>query len=349
MKSHLQQRQEVLMSVEKTGLNLEFMDDVYQDDEQIVIAAVKQDPWALKFASMRLKDDADFMMMMLKSNACAVDYMSSRLKNDKSFVINAIKENHQVFFYVHLIYGDDEDVVLEVIKQNGGQLKYASPRLQDDERIVFEAVANDWKALTYVSDRLAQNVSLYEMAKPACLEAIKKSTTQYKYASEALQKDDDILVELVAQEPIRVKYFLAQNHLKSNKMILRMVSHNGLVLEHLTDVFQNDIQVVLSAVQQNGLALKYASYALKNNKDVILRAVKKSPYDAFEHMGESLKNDEDVLFMAAFSMIEQKLPFPDGLSISAPRYSYYRPASSMMSYGIRLNIRTLLEEMNIRL
>jgi hypothetical protein len=357
MNWHLQQRQEVLVSVQKKGLNLEFADQVYQDDEQIVIEAVKQDPWALKFASECLKDDADFMMM-LKLNACTAEYMSTRLKHDYDFMCNAIKENNQVFFYVHSIYGDDEAIVLEVISKNGGQLKYASPRLQDEENIVFKAVANDWKALAYVSDRLAQNMSLYEMAKPACLEAIKKSPTEYKYASEALQKDDDILVELVTQEPIRIKYFLAQNTVKSNKMILRIVSHNALVLEHLTDAFKNDIQVVFLAIQQNVLALKYASYSLRNNKDVILTAMRKSPYETFMHMEDALKKDEDVLYTAACAMIEQKLPFPEGLAVSAQHsYTYYtriqiqrqQPLSLQLPYDIRLSIRALLQEMNIAL
>ncbi len=84
--------------------------------------------------------------------------------------------------------------------------------------------------------------------------------------------------------------------------------------------------------------------------------MRKSPYETFMHMEDALKKDEEVLYTAACAMIEQKLPFPEGLAVSAQHsYTYYtriqrqQPLSLQLAYDIRLSIRTLLQEMNIAL
>ena len=103
-------RERAILQVRRHGNILEFLDDVFKNDEYIVLEASKQNIKAFKYAS-------------------------HALKSNKKFILHAIKNNGMLLKFVNNIFKNDSDIVSEAVKQNRHSLKYASYDLQNNEEI----------------------------------------------------------------------------------------------------------------------------------------------------------------------------------------------------------------------
>ena len=72
--------------VEKTGYKLMNASDELKNDQDVVLAAVKQDWKCLAFASDELKNNVVFMKKVVEINARALKYASVEIKENHEFV-----------------------------------------------------------------------------------------------------------------------------------------------------------------------------------------------------------------------------------------------------------------------
>ncbi len=91
----------------------------YKNDYDIILNAIKQDPYALQFASTELKDNAYFVKITLASRPDVLKFASPRLQNDISIVTMAIQEDGDAIEFASEALKNNKDVVMKAVKQDG--------------------------------------------------------------------------------------------------------------------------------------------------------------------------------------------------------------------------------------
>jgi hypothetical protein len=114
--------------------------DLFRDDEDVVLEAVKIDGFNLELAG-------------------------DEIRINKKIVLEAVKQHGRSIMFASKELQDDNDVVLEAVKQDDTALWWASDRLKNDKEIVLEAVRQDEKALGYASRELQEELPTKQGAK----------------------------------------------------------------------------------------------------------------------------------------------------------------------------------------
>ncbi|MGR3973108.1 MAG: DUF4116 domain-containing protein, partial [Candidatus Rhabdochlamydia sp.] len=188
----------VFAAIQKHWNSLKHASERLKDNPDLVLAAVKQNGHALKHASERLKDNPDLVLAAVKQNGHALKHASDRLKNDRNLILAAIKPieaqpRYQTgaSFYrgVELISAAG---AFTAAKQNGAALEHTGEKLRDDPSVVLIAVQKDGVALQHASDRLKNDRNLV-------LAAVKQNGNALEHASKRLQDDHDLVVAAVKQ------------------------------------------------------------------------------------------------------------------------------------------------------
>ena len=139
----------VLAAVRQSGLALLYASDDLKKDKDIVLAAASQNVGALAYASWGLRKDRDFMLAAVKKDCRALRFASEELSKDPEFVLEAVKKNSYVLQFLSEELRKDPDIVLAAVKQDGCALEDASDELRKDPDIVLAAMKNNILAFKY--------------------------------------------------------------------------------------------------------------------------------------------------------------------------------------------------------
>lgn len=215
--------------------------------------------------------------LLIKSSSCfkkipILFFTDEELRKDKMFVINRIKENHENFLFCLL--KNDRNFVIEAINANINVYKYINQEFKDDKEIVLSTL-NNVKKYNHEFDYIFKFLSyIFRNNKKFVLEIINNFPNIYKFISKKLKKDKEI--------------------------IKKVVSINGLMIREIPNSCRNYKDIFLIAAKQARYSwfskfspLKEASYKLKNDKNFIIEYLKIDPL-AYEYIGDSLLNDEDI-------------------------------------------------------
>jgi len=140
-------------------LTLQYVSSELQDNDTLLLAAVKKNGLALQYASSRLQDTDFIVSTAVKQNGFALQHASSRLQDANAIVSAAVKQNGLALQHASSRLQDDDLVAWHAVKQNGLALQLATSRLRDDHQIVKDAVMQNGWALEYASSRLQDNWS----------------------------------------------------------------------------------------------------------------------------------------------------------------------------------------------
>jgi hypothetical protein len=134
----------------------------------------------------------------------------------------------------------DREAVKKCLGEYGHCLKYATQEQKNDQELVTIAVEKDMRNL--------------------------------RFASPALQGNDEFLLKLLKKKPFHLWYIPDLFNRKS--FIIKAIRECKRPLTHFDNVFRNDKDIVLEAVKQNGLELQHASKSLRGDSVIALAAVK---------------------------------------------------------------------------
>jgi len=162
---------------------LEFASDNLKNNKQLVIYALKKESHQalLSFASSQLQDDEQVVILAVSRDPSNFMYSSERLKKERSFVLRIVSKNGSCLAIAPTFW-DDEEIVLAALK-NGGSLEYASERLQGEHSIVLEAVKINGENFRYVSDSLKNNLEIVReavLSDPRLLDGLRHHTVLIK-------------------------------------------------------------------------------------------------------------------------------------------------------------------------
>jgi hypothetical protein len=104
----------------------------YQADREIVLTAIRRDPYAL-------------------------DKASAALQNDTAVVLAAVTDNGRVLISAGPAPRGDKEVVMRAVTNCGYALLHASAELKNDPEVVLLAAKNQPRAIKYASLELLRN------------------------------------------------------------------------------------------------------------------------------------------------------------------------------------------------
>lgn len=153
----LQQDEDVVLAAvsdEPNALKLLDRKNPLRNDVEIVLAAVSQDGWALEYAGKQAQANPQVVLAAVEENGYAMQYAGPALKNDRGFALRAVALDAIAFQYVAARLRDNNTVALAAVAENGDALEFASERLRANKKFALAAVTLNGYALRYVSEDL---------------------------------------------------------------------------------------------------------------------------------------------------------------------------------------------------
>lgn len=244
----------------------------FKDDDEIVLAAIKNDFGALEFAPDKYKNDYNFVKSSIKLGNCVASILSDDFKKDKELCLKIVMSDPGELEYMDESIRDDKDIVMAAVSRNGYSLEYASPRLQSDEEVVFAAMMKEGGPLEYADPKFCT---------------------------------DDEFLERLIDDGYSFGFAIRLTKYRSVKKIaLATVSKQGNALEYLDPELQKDREIVLAAVANYGGALEYAHPDLREDREIVEVAVKSGPTVCLKYVGDSLSRDKQITLDAIRHMGE---------------------------------------------
>jgi len=233
---------------------LRYLDSVWQDNREIVMAAVSCNAHALYYASDKLKDDEDFITAAVMENGSALNYASENLKDQKEVVLAALSNDGSALKFASSNLKDDREVVMAAVSDYGDSLEFASDNFKNDEDIVKIAVSHYGLALKFAFNGMKNN-------KGVAMTAINNDVSALEHVSDGLKNDEEIIKAAVKKSGISLQF--ASKELRRHKDIVMLAVKNDA----------RSIKHALGGLNQDQDCLEATGLWGDNNDDSIARRI----------------------------------------------------------------------------
>lgn len=289
----------VLEKMKVNGLELRYVNENFKNDEEIVLAALKENFDAKKWVGEKIKLDENWKKKAKKSSMelyCdeyesfnMVKYVFKNIEeeNEKKFELlikdlnpnedekeeikviwNAVKENRlDVFDKTTIKYKNNKTFILFLLDYNANIIKH----IDDDFKNDFD---------------IAKNCLLRTLSRPENIE----------FLGENIKNSDEFAELIIKYNPILIK-FLSSRLRRDRKFVEKAINGNGLALLSADKDLINDKELVLLAIKKAAIIVKYLDSICMKDREVCLQAVIRFS-DAMLHIGEKWLNDRDFLIDA---------------------------------------------------
>lgn len=208
----------------KYGCPLEYVPEVFRDDEEIVTIAISEDPNALQFASERLKSSREFILEAIDINPYNLIHASTELLNDKNLIRNALSgspgwlvyaiyvpeckrlfcdeerlHGNEIFEHLNDDLKSDREFILEIVKLRSFALINVREDLKNDREIILAALSDSGAIIQYLSPEFQDDEEIVILA-------LKKNGYFLRYASDRLKSNKDIVLLAIKNDPKSIEY-----------------------------------------------------------------------------------------------------------------------------------------------
>ena len=287
----------VVETIENTYENLfnkyekmmENITDFFSDDREMMRIILDKESKQAKYLSPRLRDDKKLILELIKNKKEEVlQYASPRLQ-------------------------DDREVVSAAIERVGSPIKYASKRLKNDTELGLKALKNSWNDFSYISkdqdnkEVLIAAIKEFGTVTPELVssefgEFIDPTFTQYETfmsnLTENARDNKEIMLAAINENGSAFKY--ASERMRSDKELLNLALERysyDYPLEYASPALQNDKEIILKAMNKNSENIKFASLEIRNDPEVVMKAIKSNGSN-FKYISDELKNNKDFILSA---------------------------------------------------
>ena len=156
----------------------------YRSDEEIVVAAVAENPAAMAFAIC----NRSLVLAAVTCQGLALQFVPQTYRDDPRIVLAAVRQEGGALQYASKNRLQDKAIVLAAVSQSGRSLQLAAPHLRDDRYVVLAAIAEDPLAIAHASTALKDDADVV-------LAATSQNWRAMKFASARLRGDRDFCFE----------------------------------------------------------------------------------------------------------------------------------------------------------
>ena len=263
------------------------------DDKEIMLKAVKQNPYSLKYASEKLRDDKEVVLESVKRAGSTLKYASNELKGDKEVVLSAAKISESSLKYASDELKRDRKFVLEAVNSSGLVLGYVDDDFKKDREVVLAAIRSYGTALGYADKSFRKDKNIV-------LEAVRKNGYALEFASDELKKDRDIVAAATNTSYSLLKY--ADKELKNNQdFMLEEIKYNPNSYEFVSKELKKDPQFMLKVIEIRNISIGNISEELFHNKTFILGLIDRfTPEYVIDFLvADEIKKDPDIIMKIA--------------------------------------------------
>ncbi len=136
-------RDVVLIAVQRDGLALKYASNRLKRDSFIVTAAIQQNGKALEYADYDLRCDRDIVLLAMEQNVEALKYASYFLRRDKQLILGALKKSPKALEFADDDLKKNKEFVLTAIQENAEAFFSADWHLQRDPELIMAAAQKD--------------------------------------------------------------------------------------------------------------------------------------------------------------------------------------------------------------
>lgn len=326
-----------------------------QADRSFVLDAVKINGSVLQFVNEIFLNDYEIIYEAVKNTAKALAYVSDKFRNKREIIL-AAASNHDgldsdALEYANPEFCNDREIILKSILSGKHTLAYASDNIKDDYEIVLAAVKNWPQEFIYASENLRNNREILTevfQSEMLCTETI------LAYLNDALRDDRQIVLAAIKHDPSDLIY--VSERLRRDPEIISAARDHEDEYVYVTHLINNELcndrDVALNAIANNQYSLEMLSDDLRDNKEIVMAAVKNAdgPFWDTSHFGcasERLRNDYEVAFEAvkndysAFRYMSDKFRNTYEIALAAVGY-YYNSELLFASDELRNNREIVL-------
>ena len=234
----------LLAAIECNAYQAQYFSKDILDDKEFSAEAIKKSPSYYQFLSDRLHEDTDLLLLAYdnpknRASFC-INYASETLKKDRELTKKILSKDGISLEYVDEEFKNDKELVLLAINENAMSLQYASPKLQNDKTVVLAAVKKNGNVYEFLPKTMKQNKEV------ACT-AFKKANDKYwvyKSMPLLLQTDKDILDIYIKEKPGNLEHITeipsnknyALDLIKKDHRYFKYVSTDAYDKDFLSDV-----------------------------------------------------------------------------------------------------------------
>lgn len=226
----------VIHAVAINGMDLRFASEQLQSDEEVVGAAVVQNPKALRHAGFQLRDNRDFLQRaILQSRGGVLEHASICMKNDLELALQAINHNVLNYFHISDLLKKEPKIICAILEK--------SPRFLVQQKAKLVKV----NQIDIHRQMIIKGLSSYEIDWDlayddftSSLIAVQKNPDSFSQVSSRLKKDRNFL--------LRVGFAL----------------HADIALQTARR-FSNDLDIMIMIIQKYSNMGSLASTAVKNH------------------------------------------------------------------------------------
>ena len=220
------------------GCNIQFASDNLKNDYEIIKLAIDNDNgYVLEFLNDLYKDNEEFIIPILNKYPNCFEYISKRLQNKKNIIllcINRIKElkntsgytyYNPILYFINDINKNDKEIVLPLVSMSGYDIQYIPNNLPitKDKDIVYAAIKNAPTAYIFIDQSFFNNKEFVLMClgsndnydednysnfleyinykfrddKEIVIACLKKCCKNIIYCSERLKNDKDVILTAI--------------------------------------------------------------------------------------------------------------------------------------------------------
>ena len=228
----------------------------FNNDKEIVMIAIKNDPNSLLFAHETLRNDPELLLATIEKDVLYWDWCGS-LKFDKEFILKALKRNGWIYSKLNNEYQKDREIICQALSVSCvlDVVIEKNPELKNDREIIKIAIS--------------------------C------GGLQIQYASNELKKDEELAEIAIKQNGLAISY-VASKYKENPKFLMWAVKSNGEAINLFSLQDKRNPELGIEAVKQNGYAIQMLSSDLKRNPQIALEAVKQSNGGALQFVSAEL-------------------------------------------------------------
>jgi hypothetical protein len=212
---------------------------------------------SLEFATPAQRADKAFVLAAVTQDGLELEFTT--LKDDYSISLASVLQNGLALEFT--TFKDDYDIVFSAVAQNGLALAFTT--MEINKVIAFAAVTNNLTLLELGPGVDPQDTIQY------CLDNIGITLS---LDSENIPNSQVVVISYGGER--MYSSFTVENNIGTSP---DNNDYNGLSLQYLPSVFQDDYDIVKYAVKNNGLSLQFASITLRGNAEIVALAVAQNP------------------------------------------------------------------------
>ena len=131
------------------GYIMTHVDPSLLDDEDVAMAAVRQNITHFRLFSERVRSQKSVVMFVVQHQGMMLQFAGGAVRDDFDIVMAAVQSSGCALKFTSLEMQTKRELVLAAVQQDGSALQFANPSLRYDHEIVKAAVASSLHAFRY--------------------------------------------------------------------------------------------------------------------------------------------------------------------------------------------------------